>query len=253
MPLPSHTSRRSSSTQAAVRRITLVSALVGLAACADPLEPDASGGRPLAAKGGAPVADAGVVSDLRGGGTASMRIQSDQRGPYRNNVDRVVSIMQGVGDWVLEVLDRRTTRAVFVDLTDAVADNAGPAPFSTALVKGRFIARSTLVQTGGMGAMKGLNSTMLSPLSFAFTHAGAEYGLRMNPNNHARTDWALVTCTAVADPAAPATSQCTAWHITPTGSHDEQSKNVAYLERITSSGSVMVGHYYMTFDIVITR
>ena len=252
MSLLSHTSPRSFIADSAIRRITLGAALVGLAACSDPDGPGPADALPLAAKGGQP-ADAGVVSDLRGGGTASMRIQSDQRGAYHNNVDRVVSIMQGVGDWVLEVLDRRTTRAVALDLTDALADNAGPAPFTTALVKGRFIARSTLVQAGGMGAMTGLNSTMLSPLSFAFSHAGVEYGLRMNPDNHARTDWALVTCTAVADPSAPSTSQCTGWHVAPTGNHDGQSKNVAYLERITSGGSVMVGHYYMTFDIVITR
>lgn len=253
MSLLSHTSPRSFMADTAVRRITLVGALVGLAACADPLEPDAASGGPLAARGGAQPSDGAVVSDLRGDATASMRIQSDQAGPYYHNVDRIVSIIQGVGDWVLEVLDRRTTRRVFLDLTDAVADNTEPAPFTTALVKGRFIARSTLVQTGGMGAMTGLNSTMLTPLSFAFSHAGVEYGLRMNPDNHARTDWALVTCTAVADPAAPSTSPCTAWRITPTGSHDGQSKNVAYLERITSEGSAMVGHYYMTFDISVAR
>jgi len=180
-----------------------------------------------------------------------MRIQSDQRGAYRNGFDRVTSIIQSVGDWELDVSDRRTTRAVYLDLSDALANNPGPAPFVSALVKGRFIAKATVLN-GNIATMTGLGSTILSPLSFAFSYGGVEYGLRMNQNNHPRTDWARVTCIGVNNPG-DAMSACNKWRITPTGTHDASSKNVGYLEKITSSGSNTIGHYYLTFDIILTK
>ena len=87
----------------------------------------------------------------------------------------------------------------------------------------------------------------------AFAYAGKNYGLRMNPTNHARTNWAVVTCVGVADPNAPATSSCTEWELTPSGTYDGATKNVGYLEEVTSKGATFVGHYLLTFGFVVTR
>ena len=66
------------------------------------------------------------------------------------------------------------------------------------------------------------------------------------------TDWVLVTCIGVANPAAPATSSCNKWELTPTGVYNGVSKNVGYLEQVAST-STFIGLYYFTFDVVIAK
>lgn len=214
----------------------------------------ASGARGVqAAK--APSGDAPVLSELPGGGSdPALDIGSDQPGAYRNGVDGVTSVVQmPLGDWLLDLSGRTSTRSARIDLSDPALDNVRPAPFASALVRPRIIAKASQLRSGGITGMVGLGSTMHSPVSLAFAYAGKSYGLRMNPASHAPTDWAVVRCVGVADPNAPATSSCTQWELTPSGTYDGVAKNVGYLEEVTSKGATFVGHYRLTFRVVVTR
>lgn len=203
----------------------------------------------------APSGDTPSISELLGGGSApALAIASDQRGAYRHGVDGVTSVLQmPLGDWLLDLSGRTSNRSVLLDLTDPALDNVRPAPFASALVRPRIIAKASQLQSGGLTGMVGLGSTLHSPVSLAFAYAGKSYGLRMNPANHGRTDWAVATCVGVADPNAPATSSCTRWELTPSGMYDGAAKNVGYLEEVTSKGATVVGHYALTFRFVVTR
>jgi len=193
--------------------------------------------------------DTPVSSELLGGGSAAnLNIQSDQQGAYTNSAS-VSSILQAsLGDWVLDLQAKRVTRTVNIDLTDALPGNPSPAPFASALVKPRFIAKASLLNAGGFTGMSGLGSTILSPISIGgFAYGGKSYGIRMNPDSHPGTNWTRVTCTGVA-----ADNSCNRWRMTPTGNYDGVSKNVGYLEQVDPSVA-FVGLYYFTFDITITK
>jgi hypothetical protein len=196
----------------------------------------------------APAKDTPVKSELLGAGS----VQSDGLGAYLNGTGGVVSIMGAGGDWVLELNGRRSTRHARVDLSDTLPGNPSAPPFSSVLVQPRFITKASEVTSGGLLSMVGLGSTRLTPLSLAFTYNGTSYGVRMNPNNHGETDWALATCAGVVDPGNPATSACNKWSVTPNGNYGGVAKNVAYLERV-GSPSVFIGLVYMSFDVLVTK
>lgn len=188
-----------------------------------------------------------VTSQIFGDATNPMSIQSDGGGAYTNS-NGVASIIQPIGDWVLDLTARRSTRRVQLNLTDALSGNPLAAPFSVATVPVRFISKAT--EFGNrFQDMIGVGSTILSPLSVGqIAYGGKEYAIRMNTNNHPATEWALVTCTGVTS-----TNACNQWRLTPTGSHDGASKNIGRLEQITSAGPVFIGYFYFSFDIVVTR
>lgn len=193
--------------------------------------------------------DTPVLSELLGGGGGpNLSIQSDQQGGYTTS-GGVSSILQSsFGDWVLDLTAKKATRKVNVELTDPLPDNPAPAPFTSSLVKARFIAKASLLTSGGFAGMTGLGTTIMSPLSIAeFSSGGKTYAIRMNRDNHPETDWAQVTCIGVA-----ANSACTKWRVTPTGNYGGVTKNVGYLEQVSPSVA-FVGLYYFTFDITITK
>lgn len=241
--------------QASGRRLASLAALVvmaSLVACADPTAPGAdhatvrvadaankgNGNGGGGGGGGGTPSDIPVTTTLAGDG----HIQSDGLGDYQNGVSGVSSIIQGIGDWVLDQTARKSTRATRLDLTDR-ASGSGTAPFTVANVQVRFISKSTDV--GGNYRTMGAGDTGLFPLSLAFSYGNKNYGLRMNTQNHPQTDHAQVTCTQ-----ADASNACTRWRLVPSGA---DGRNIARLEEVTKQGSVLIGLYYMDFDIVIAR
>src|SRR5262245_28204959 len=63
--------------------------------------------------------------------TFNYRFQSDQLGPYRNEVDSVVSELQTGGDWQLDAL-ASMSRSMLVDLRDPVPNSNPSPPFDVA-------------------------------------------------------------------------------------------------------------------------
>jgi hypothetical protein len=198
------------------------------------------------------VSEAPVTTTIEG----TYRIQSDLLGSYQNGVDSVQSVLQACsGDWVLDT-SSSPTRKVFVDFRDPVPNSGATPPFLFNQVPARLIAKAhDTISTSVLG-MHGLNSTLLSPLSVAFDYGGSSYGVRMNPNNWPQTNYALVTCTGVVDPANPATSQCNQWRIEPSVTQpDGERKNIAHLERLPKGRPVSENHgdFYMSFTISMTN
>lgn len=73
------------------------------------------------------------------------RIESDNLGSYKNGVNSVVSQIQAIGDWELDML-ASPVRRTFIDFSDAVPGNDPnkSAPFSGAYVPVRFHSALTL-------------------------------------------------------------------------------------------------------------
>lgn len=202
--------------------------------------------QPVAFKG-----DVAVRSELFAADALPHNIQSDGLGAYVNGTNGLVSILQAIGDWELDLTPRRNTRGARIDFGEPLPGNPGAAPFTSEVVKARFIAKSTQMNPG-ISKMTGLGSTILSPISVAFAYGNSNYAIRMNATNHPGSDWALVTCTGVSDPSNPATSPCNKWRLTPNGSYDGVTKNVGYVERVASP-STFIGWFYFAFDIQLTK
>ena len=190
------------------------------------------------------------------------RIQSDLLGPYHDGVDSVVSQLQEAGDYEVDAL-ASTRRSMLVDLRDPVPNSNPSPPFSLAQVPAKVETKSYILYgSGKVSGMKGLNSTLITPLLVRFDVNGNIFRLWMNSTNYPETNYALVTCTGVVDPNNPGTSQCNQWRIEPSVTQpDGQKKNIVRLVRIPTGKngkpdfSIEENHgdFYMSFSINITN
>jgi hypothetical protein len=186
------------------------------------------------------------------------RIQGDQFGPYHNGVDSVVSELQTGGDWQLNAL-ASPSRSMVVDLRDPVPDSDPTPPFDIAQLPAKIETKSYLLYGNGkVSGMKGLNSTLITPLLVRFDVNGNVYRLRMDSQSYAETDYALVTCTGVVDPNNPGSSQCKQWRVEPAKTQpDGQRKGIARLVRAyTSRGKTIEeprGDFYLSFSIGVAN
>lgn len=186
------------------------------------------------------------------------RIQSDLLGSYRDGVNSVVSQLQSGGDWQLNAL-ASTTRSLLIDFRDPVPNSNPSPPFLLGQLPAKIETKSyVLYGNGKVSGMKGLNSTLISPLLLRFDLNGNTYRMWMNSVNYPQTNYALVTCTGVADPINPSTSQCNQWRIEPSVTQpDGQRKNISKLVRFyTLRGKTIEedhGDFYMSFSIFVTN
>ena len=89
----------------------------------------------LSVQNAGPVRDIPVTSVIYNNDSNGIpyRIQSDSLGSYKNGVGSVVSIVQGIGNWELDLLNS-TTRKIFVDLGDPVPNsNPNHTPFTATM------------------------------------------------------------------------------------------------------------------------
>jgi hypothetical protein len=218
----------------------------------------------LASGAVAPNKEVSVTSTIEGTGTLAdptvfnYRIQSDLLGPYHNGVNSVVSVIQGSGDWQLDGLGS-PTRKMMIDFRDGVPNSNPSPPFSMGQAPAKMETKSyELYGSGKVSGMKGLNSTLISPLLLRFDLGALTYRIWMSSQHYPETNYALVTCTGVVDPNNPGTSQCNQWKIEPAVTQpDGQKKNIAKLVRFyTSKGKTIEedhGDFYMSFAIDITN
>src|SRR5215475_11097103 len=100
-----------------------------------------------------------VTSTIQGNGDPiifNYRIQGDARGPYRNDVDSVISIIQTGGDYELNALSS-LTRTFFIDFRDPVPNSNPSPPFSFAQLPARVVTKSYILYGHGQVAgMRGL-------------------------------------------------------------------------------------------------
>src|SRR5205807_4420673 len=103
------------------------------------------------AKAGKPPSDIPVTSTIDGLGVdtlPTMRVQSDQLGAYRNS-SSLQSIIQGIGDWELDMLNFNSSpqRKVLIDLRDPVPGSGpnGAAPINPFGVNGYQTVRARFI------------------------------------------------------------------------------------------------------------
>ena len=193
-----------------------------------------------------PVRDAPATSTIANNDPVSnalLRIGPDIYGPYYNGVDSVSSIVQGIGNWVLDTKPS-PLRKIRVDLGDPVPNSGANAPFQSAFVPVRFISKCTTNITTMV-----LNQTIECPLAVSIVYNGVTYALRTNAN-YAGTEPVHWKCLA-----RPST-KCTSWEMTPSAIQaDGQRKNVMQLLKPATSNKQtdqLLGLFYISFNINVT-
>lgn len=195
-----------------------------------------------------PAGDAPATSTLADIDTTSgmvFRVGSDSLGNYSNGVDSVSSIVQGIGNWVLDTKPSPLRKAR-IDLGDPVPDSGASAPFQAANVPVRFISKCTTNIT-----TLAVSQSIPCPLALSIVYNGVTYALRTN-DNYAGTEPVTWTCLA----RNPAATKCVSWEMIPSAVQaDGQRKNVMQLLKpATKRGDTdqLLGRFYMSFKMNVT-
>ena len=182
---------------------------------------------------------------------APYRIQSDLLGAYKNGVNAVESIIQGIGDYEMDLINFGSSRRARMDFGDPVPNtnpNNLPPPvngFYAVRLFSQCSARGLKLQTLAFGAR------ISCPLIVAVNDSnGDTYSVRFNRVTYAGTNDVSWTCVSAAS------GKCSGWRMQsdPTASG---GKLVAQLLKITRVGNrtteVNYGRYYFTFDVALTN
>jgi hypothetical protein len=177
------------------------------------------------------------------------RIQSDLLGAYKNCVDSVDSIIQGIGAWELDML-ASPVRRVYVDFGDPVAgtnpNNLAPPPNGFYPV--RFLSNCPNNGTNLLNLT--LGATTACYLIIAVDYGADRYSIRFNSVNYPGTNDVTWSCTS-----ATTSGACNGWRMQsdPNGA----GKLAAQLLKITTSRGKTVetsyGRYYFSFDVSLTN
>lgn len=180
---------------------------------------------------------------------APYSMQSDLLGAYKNGTSSVVSIIQGIGDWELDMLNS-STRRVYVNFGDAVP-NTNPnnlPPPASGYYPVRFLAQCSA--RGFNLANLAQGATVSCPVIVAVDVSGVRYSLRFNKQNFTGTNDVPWTCTSTLS------GKCSGWRmqsIDPNGN----GKVIAQLLKITTAKGKTVeearGRYYFSFDMGLTN
>ena len=216
---------------------------------------------PTANEAGRPLPDTGVTTSLVGFGVdtfPTMRLQSDQLGPYVNS-SSVLSHIQSSGDFELITNSASTpTRKVLFDFRDPIPGSApgglNPTPpFPFQMMPARFIckggAHATDMQT--MYGVGTIGYCALSP-SFRFPD-GTAYRIDMGTPTFPGTQPALITCVRV-----DSTNKCNQWRIEASQIQaDGERKNLGRLMMTTPAKPkdihASVGDFYFSFTIDVVK
>jgi len=173
------------------------------------------------------------------------RVGSDSLGNYQNGVNSVSSIVQGIGNWVLDT-NPSPLRRVRIDLGDPVPNSGANPPLQAAFVPLRFISKcTTSIFT------LAVTQSISCPLAIgAITYNGTTYALRSEQTNYPGTDPVIWKC------LARNATKCTSWEMTPSAIQaDGQRKNVMQLLKPAAKpnqADQLLGRFYMSFKINVT-
>jgi hypothetical protein len=172
-------------------------------------------------------------------------IHSDLLGDYKNGVDSVVSRIQSIGDWELDMLGS-PSRRIFVDFAEPVPNsnpNNLPPPFSNAYVPARFLAQCSsdlrnLLQGG----------TRNCRLVVAIDYNSVRYSIRFNSVNYPGTGEPLWTCTSVAN------GKCSGWRME--SDPNATGKIIGQLLKVSTRRNTpdqLLGKYYFSFRVDVSN
>jgi hypothetical protein len=184
-----------------------------------------------------------ILSDFVDG--VPTRIGSDLLGSYGNGANSVSSIIQGIGDWVLDT-KTSSLRRVRIDLGDPILGSGANPPFQAANVPVRFISKCASWNIFMPGMQVGQSA--LCPLALSINYNGTTYALRTN-ENYGGTDPVQWTC------LARNSTKCVSWNMVPSVVQVDGQRKVAMqlvkpADRRTPEQDL--GQFYMSFDISVT-
>jgi hypothetical protein len=201
-----------------------------------------------AAKAGKPPSDAPATTTIRdideNTGLVNS-IGSDSLGSYVNGANSVSSIIQGIGDWVLDTKPS-TLRRVRIDFGDPVPNTGANAPFQSANVPVRLISKcaSWNIFLPGLAVGQQVNC----PLALSIDYNGVTYALRAN-ENFGGTDTAQWTC------LARNSTKCISFEMVPSVVQADGQRKIAMQLLIPASKRTpeqLLGRFYESFHITVT-
>ncbi len=226
---------------------------------------------PLAtlAQKGKPPADMPVTTMIRDADAniaPALQIRSD--GALYTNTRDVQSLIQGIGDWVMQSdYSTASTRTVFVDFGQPIAGscstcpNGNPVSLVAGLYPVRFIAKCH-EYNNNMFTLPYL-ATMSCPMYTRVVVNGQGYRINMNPLSSAQayypeTNYVNFTCTGV-----NSSGQCNKWQAEPSGTYVPAGGttavrgNVGKLVKVVTlrgkTTDIDQGDFYFSFFIEVTN
>jgi len=185
-----------------------------------------------------------VLADIDPIASEFYNLRSDGLGSYQNGTYSVSSIVQGIGNWVLDTKPS-SLRRVFVDLSDPVSGTGANPPFLGANVPVRFISKcTTSIFT------LALNQTILCPLAVSLDHGGSTYALRGAEPSAPGTDPVQWTC------LARNSTKCISWRMIPSVVQtDGERKGKMQLFKIAARNNQLdtsLGQFYISFEVIVS-
>ena len=174
-----------------------------------------------------------------------LSIQSDLIGSYLNGTSSVVSQIQGVGDWELDMLNS-ATRRVNVNFNDFAGGSTLAAPMS-GYHPVRFITQCGIYGSNLLN-MTTVGQTATCGMIVAVNIGSDRYSLRFYTQNFPGSDNISVACTSVAS------GKCSGWR---TQSPNGTGKLIAQVYKITTVRNKQVltdyGKYRFSFDMSFAK
>lgn len=220
-------------------------------------------------KAGKPPSDVPVTTMVRDADAniaPVLQIRSD--GALYSNTRDVQSLIQGVGDWVMQSdFSTSSTRTVFVDFSQPIAGscsscaNGNPVVLPSRLYPTRFIAKCH-EYNNNMFSLPYL-STVSCPLYTRVDVNGQNYRINMNPLSGAQayypeTNYVNITCTRL-----NGSGQCNSWQVEPSGTYvpaggtTSVRGNVGKLVKVVTvkgkTTDIDQGDFYFSFSIGVTN
>jgi hypothetical protein len=177
----------------------------------------------------------------------NLRVSEDGLGSYQNGVNGVESIIQAIGDWVMNTRTS-TVRKVYIDFGDPVSASEPAAPFTSAMRPARFISKCT--QLGFKIRDMQVGQTRQCPLALAFDHNGLNYRIAFNDGNFAVTDHVEWTCLGSAN------GRCASWMMEPAAVYGDVRKSIGQLIKVGTNRKnpdQALGRYYFAFRVYVTH
>lgn len=183
-----------------------------------------------------------------GADTIPLSIRSDFQGAYLNGSDSVVSQIQGIGDWELNMLGSavRRVNVNFNDLVPGSNPNNLPTPMSGDH-RVRFITQCTQYGNNLLN-LTTVGQTAICGMIVRVEMGSDVFSLRFFSQNFPGSDNVTVACTEVA------AGKCSGWQIqSPNGT----GKLTARVQKITTVRGKQVltdyGKYRFSFDISFNK
>lgn len=177
----------------------------------------------------------------------SYTMRSDLGGAYKNGTASVVSIIQGIGDWELDLL-QSSTRKVFFDFSSPIPNTNTQnvtAPSSGAYTV-RYLSQCSVRPGKKLQDLRISDGTIKCPLNVRIVAGSQEYSLRFRTVEFPGSNDVSWTCTSEAN------SKCNGWRMesAPGGSIARLLKITTVRNKITTAEGSL---FYFTFNVNLTN